>query len=467
MAHQGLHSASALLDPPGAVVAAQSGVSTADGVAAAVQVGAKPLDDTTNFKNVVLLIQLRWIAVVGQILAIAAVQYGMGIVLPVLPMAGVLGGLVVLNLFSLRWMRDRSDASNRVLLAMLLLDIAALTLQLYLSGGATNPFVSLYLLQVTLAAMLLDTRSTWAVVIITFLCFSALIVTFQPIALPPGFGWNLFELHIAGMLVCFALDAALLVVFMTRIARNLRDRDAGLAELRQQAAEEDHIVRMGLLASGAAHELGTPLSSLSVILSDWRRMPALSGNAELMEEIGEMQAGVQRCKSIVTGILMSAGDVRGEAPSVTTVNDFFGELVDEWRVARSVKTLVYENQFGGDLPIVSDSALKQVVFNVLDNAIEVSPLWIRLCVERDADMLVLKVSDMGPGFAKKMLAQLGKPYNSSKGRPGGGLGLFLVVNAVRKFGGSVVAENRAVGGALVTLSFPLSALAIGAHAHAG
>jgi two-component system sensor histidine kinase RegB len=408
---------------------------------------------------------LRWIAVVGQILAIAVVQLGMGIRLPILPMAGVLGGLVVLNLFSLGWMRNRSDASNRVLMLMLLLDVAALTAQLYLSGGATNPFVSLYLLQVTLGAMLLDTRSTWAVVSITFLCFSGLIVFFQPIALPPTAGWDLFQLHIAGMLVCFALDAALLVVFMTRIARNLRERDAGLAELRQQAAEENHIVRMGLLASGAAHELGTPLASLSVILSDWRRMPALAADPELMEEIGEMQAGVQRCKSIVTGILMSAGDVRGEAPVVTTVKDFFGELVDEWRVARSVKSLVYENHFGDDLPIVSDSALKQVVCNVLDNAVEVSPLWVRLAVERNADVLILKVSDMGPGFAKKMLAQLGKPYNSSKGRPGGGLGLFLVVNAVRKFGGSVAAENRAVGGALVTLSFPLSSLAIGAHAN--
>lgn len=461
MPHQGLLSTAGT---PGADVVPPM---TSDVVTAPVSIGATPLDDTTNFKNVVLLIQLRWIAVVGQILAIAAVQLGMGIVLPVLPMAMVLGGLVVLNLFSLRWMRDRSDASNRVLLTMLLLDIAALTAQLYLSGGATNPFVSLYLLQVTLAAMLLDTRSTWSVVSITFLCFGGLIVFFHPIALPPTFGWDLFQLHIAGMLVCFALDAALLVVFMTRIARNLRERDAGLAELRQQAAEEDHIVRMGLLASGAAHELGTPLASLSVILSDWRRMPAISADPELMQEIGEMQAGVQRCKSIVTGILMSAGDVRGEAPAVTTVTEFFGELVDEWRVARSVRTLVYENQFGGDLPIVSDSALKQVVFNVLDNAIEVSPLWIRLGVERDGDKLVLKVSDMGPGFPKKMLAQLGKPYNSSKGRPGGGLGLFLVVNAVRKFGGAVAAENRPVGGALVTLSFPLSALSIGAHAYAG
>jgi two-component system, sensor histidine kinase RegB len=430
-----------------------------------VPVVALPLDETTNVKNINLLIQLRWIAVVGQVLTIGFVHFVMGVALPLMPMISVLCGSIFLNVISQEWLRKQTDARDRELLMLLLLDVAALTAQLYLSGGATNPFVSLYLLQVTLGAMLLNARFTWVIVVVTCLCFAALIPFHRPLALPESMADYLFQLHIIGTLICFMLDAALIVVFMTRIARNLRDRDSGLAALRQQAAEEDHIVRMGLLASGAAHELGTPLASLSVILSDWRRMPALANNPELMEEIAEMQADVQRCKSIVTGILMSAGDMRGEAPAVTSVNDFFGELVEDWRIARSSGTLVYENRFGEDMPIVSDTALKQMIFNVLDNANEVSPLWIRLALERDGDTLVLKVSDMGPGFAQEMLANLGKPYNSSKGRPGRGLGLFLVVNAVRKLGGSVVAENRPVGGAVVTLSLPLSALAIGAHRH--
>ncbi|WP_216074709.1 hypothetical protein, partial [Acinetobacter baumannii] len=86
-----------------------------------------------------------------------------------------------------------------------------------------------------------------------------------------------------------------------------------------------------------------------------------------------MQAEVQRCKSIVTGILLSAGEARGEAPRVTPVNAFLDELVGEWRAARSATTLTYQNAFGADLAIVSDSALKQVLFSVLDNALEASP----------------------------------------------------------------------------------------------
>jgi len=426
-----------------------------------------PADHTANRKNMYLLIQLRWIAVVGQIVTIAIVQLAFGIALPLVPMSIVLAALVVLNVVSLVRLQNHADVSNHELLISLMLDVAALTAQLYFSGGATNPFTFLYLLQVTLGAVLLNVWSIWAVVALACVSFAGLIKFHQPLAIPYHGEHDLFALHIIGMLVCFVLDAALLVVFVTRITRNLRERDARLAALKQHAVEEDHIVRMGLLASGAAHELGTPLSSLSVILSDWRRMPSLSADAEMKQEIEEMQAAVQRCKSILTGVLLSAGEARGEAPIVSSVNTFLNGLAEEWRADRSVATLSYENVFGPDVAIVSDSALKQVVFNVLDNAYEASPNWVRFAAERQGDMLVLRISDTGSGFAPEMLAQLGKPYQSSKGRLGGGLGLFLVVNVVRKLGGSVEARNRGQGGAVVTLSLPLAALAIRTLQNAG
>jgi two-component system sensor histidine kinase RegB len=265
---------------------------------------------------------------------------------------------------------------------------------------------------------------------------------------------------VQGMLICFALNAALLAVFIKRITSNLRARDARLADLRQRAAEEEHIVRMGLLASGAAHELGTPLATLSVILGDWRRMPPFQENPELLQEVGEMQAQLARCKSIVSGILLSAGEARGESSARTTIGTFLSDLVEEWRATRPAVEFAFENRFGNDLPMVSDSALKQMICNVLDNALEASPRWIRLEAARRTDALVLTVTDAGPGFPPGMLAQFGKPYQSSKGRPGGGLGLFLVVNVARTLGGSVAARNRPEGGASVTVTLPLAAITL-------
>jgi two-component system sensor histidine kinase RegB len=421
-------------------------------------VGPAGAHDKTGRENMQQLIQVRWIAVLGQVVTIAVVHFGFQISLPLNYMLAVLGGLIGFNAASVLRLRLRPRISNRELFIALLVDVGTLTAQLYLSGGATNPFVFLYLLQVCLGAVLLKGWSTWTLVVITGGCFIGLALMGRPLVLPPDHDLGLRSFYIQGMLICFALDAVLLVIFITRINGNLRARDARLAALRQRAAEEDHIVRMGLLASGAAHELGTPLATLAVILGDWQHMPPFTIDAELLGEISEMQAQVQRCKSIVSGILLSAGEARGEAPEQTTVLNFIEELIGQWRITRPTGKFDYRNAFGPDLPIISDSALKQTICNVLDNALEASPRWLGLTISRSGDMLLLSVEDAGPGFAPEMLAQMGKPYQSSKGRPGGGLGLFLVMNVARTLGGSVTAANRAEGGAIVTLALPLATL---------
>jgi len=414
--------------------------------------------DATGLQNLLLLIQLRWIAVLGQIVTIEAVHYSMGIALPLQPMLVLVAVLVAFNLLSLlRWRTGRRVRQSELLLA-LLVDVGILTAQLYLSGGTTNPFVFLYLLQVTLAAVLLRDTYLWVIVAVTTTCFAGLAWFSRPLALPLDHDRGLASPYVLGMLVCFVLNAALLAVFTTRIARNLRQRDARLAAMRQRAAEEEHIVRMGLLASGAAHELGTPLATLAVILGDWQHLPHFSSDPELAQDVTEMQAQVQRCKSIVSGILLSAGETRGEALVQTTVCTFLDGLARQWRQTRPAGRFDYRNGFGADSPMVSDATLQQMVFNVLDNAHDASPHWVGLEAERQDDSLRITVTDAGPGFAPAMLKQLGKPYQSSKGRPGGGLGLFLAVNVARTLGGRVTARNRALGGAVVTITLPLVAV---------
>lgn len=423
---------------------------------------ASGLARATGLKNLQQLIQLRWIAVFGQIATIEVVRDGLGVAIPVQPMLSVIALLVAFNILSLLRLRAGGEVTSAELLFALLVDVAMLTVQLYLSGGAANPFVFLYLLQVILGAVLLPVWATWTIVAVTTLCFAALALFAQPLPLPPDHHLGLASLYTLGMLVCFVLNAALLVRAIARIFANLRALDSHLAALRQRAAEEEHIVRMGLLASGAAHELGTPLATLDVILGDWRHLPQIRANAELAGEVAEMQAQVARCKSIVGSILLSAGEARGDSPAETTVRTFLDEVVRDWRQRRPGSRLRYDNRFGQDLPVVSDSALKQMIGNVLDNAFEATPQAqaIEFEASRDGDSLLLTVRDQGPGFAPEMLARLGTPYQSSKGRPGGGLGLFLVVNVARTLGGSVQARNLPDGGAEVRIALPLSALAL-------
>ena len=422
--------------------------------------GESGAESNAGHSNMLLLIQLRWIAVVGQITTIAVVIFGFGIALPLRDLLKVLACLVLFNIAShLRWRASRV-VTNRELFLALLVDAATLTGLLYLTGGTTNPFAFLYLLQVILGAVLLEAWSTWVFVAITSTCLACLSLYAKPLVLPTAHLNGLSNLYIEGMLLCFALNASLLVFFVSRINNNLRSGAAMLADLRQHAAEEAHIVRMGLLASGAAHELGTPLATLSVILGDWRRMPEFRKNTQLLDELGEMQAQLKRCKTIVSGVLMSAGEARGESSIKTTICTFLNELVLEWRATRPVVGLEYNNLIEQDMPVVFDSALKQMICNVLDNAFEASPSWLRFEAMREGGVLRLVVTDAGDGFPAPMLTHFGKPYQSTKGRPGGGLGLFFTVNVVRKLGGVVHARNLGLGGALVQVTLPLAAISL-------
>lgn len=417
-------------------------------------------DQAAGLKNLQQLIQLRWMALVGQIATVEVAYHVMDVPIPLPTMHLVLAGLGAFNLLSLLRCRTRLPVTSAELLLTLLVDVGGLTALLYLSGGATNPFVFLFLLQVILGAVLLPVWATWVMVGVTTLCFGGLAVLAVPLSLPLDHYRGLSSPYTMGMLICFLLNAALLVTFITRIVGNLRERDTRLAMLRQRAAEEEHVVRMGLLASGAAHELGTPLSTLAVILGDWAHLPHFSSEPELADDVAEMQAQVARCKAIVSGILLSAGKARGESSSETTVCDFLDNVVQAWRERRSCNGLHYLNAFGEDLPMVADSAIQQMIGNVLDNALEASPEAVWFEARREDDTLVLTVWDQGPGFALELLPQIGKPYQSTKGRPGGGLGLFLVFNVARTLGGDVTVGNLPEGGAQVRIALPLSAITL-------
>lgn len=411
-----------------------------------------------SYGNMGLLVQLRWIAVLGQLVTIWVAWRVLGVGLPMAELVAVPALLALMNIGTWAYGRQRAGYSYLELLGALMLDVEALSWQLYFTGGATNPFIFLFLVQIMLGAILLPARWSWIVALVACCDVAFLTFDYRPLDLPPAYMGEHFRLYLLGSLACFVLIAALLVYFVVRMDRNQRASSAALAALRQQAAEENHIIRLGLLASGAAHELGTPMASMSVILGDWAREKTIAGDPDLAADVADMQAELKRCKTILSGILMAAGEVRGENPSVTTARGFLCQIVEDWR-ARSPAPITLDDRLGEDVPIIADPALRQVIGNVVDNALEVSPEGIAIATAREGDIWQIAVRDFGPGFAPDMIDQVGRPYRSTKGRDGGGLGLFLVVNVLRQLGGRIEVSNTEEGGALVVLSIPLSALA--------
>jgi two-component system sensor histidine kinase RegB len=410
-------------------------------------------------RNMRLLIQLRWLAVGGQLATIAVATGSLGVELMLFPLLVAVALLVTVNLASRVLLRRDRVVTNFELTGALLVDVGALAWQLQHSGGLTNPFAMLFLMQVVLAAMLLTPRSAWMIFGSTLVALALLTLKPVPLQLPPRYENDPLSLYLLGSFICFVVIASLLITLVMQISKNLRDRDEALASERQRASEEDHIVRLGLLASGAAHELGTPLATMSVLIRDWQDLPVIQGDGELQQDLADMSIAVQRCKSIVSNVLMSAGEARGEATQWTTLRAFLNEVVEVSRAGRLNGTVGFHDRLGDDVPIVSDLALRQVIVNVVDNAAEVSPEWISVTATREGGIAVIEIADNGPGFSEKMLRNFGKPYHSTKGRDGGGLGLFLLVNVLRKLGGEASVNNRPEGGALVRIFLPIKALA--------
>lgn len=412
--------------------------------------GRSPKDAAVE--NMRQLIQLRWLAVAGQLVAIILAHYGLGVPLLVAPMLGVVALLAFANLLFAVTVR-RSWVIEGELFIALLLDMAALTAQLYLSGGTANPFVWLYLLQIALGAIVLTPVLAWILVGASTLFYAFLTVERRPLLLPKAVGDYPIDLRAVGEWISLAMVAGLLVLFITRISRNLRARDEYVADLAQRAAEEDGIVRMALFASGAAHELGTPLSSLSVLVSDWQRDKALARIKAFQEELADAKAEVERCKAIVSNILHAAGQSRGEAMTSTKVDALLDEVARSWRSTNGTPLAFDALQLRG-ATVAAEPALRQAIWSLLENAAAASPSGIEMAGAIDGERVLILISDRGPGFPEQQLQGLGKLYQSDKG-PGRGLGLFLATNVARRLGGFIEAENRAEGGATVRLVLPL------------
>lgn len=422
-----------------------------DGVALARPLAAPPGDAAeATRRNVALLVQLRWMAVGGQLLTILVVRFGLGVTLPLATMLGALATLSALNLASVLT-RGRWPASEGQLFATLLIDVACLTVQLYVSGGVSNPFVSLYLLQVVIAAVLLPGWPSWALAGLTTLLFAWLASAAPEFALPPAYASSLSTTYVAASWLNYALAATLLVWFVGRIVRILSARDARLADYRQRVAEEEHIVRMGLIASGAAHELGTPLSSIAVMLGDWRGDPMVAATPDLAADVEAMRAEVARCKAILDQVLLASGEVRGTMPRRATLEGFLRGIVDAWREKTGVEVVLRAEGVRARR-IVGDAALAQTIANLLDNAMEAGAGRIVVTAEHGGDRTTIAVRDDGAGFPADILATVGAPYRTTKARRGAGLGLFLASNVVRTLGGTLDASNPPGGGGLVVLT---------------
>src|SRR5215469_6814129 len=222
----------------------------------------------TGRVNLEHLFWLRSLAIIGQLLTIAFVQIFVGVTLPLPAMLLVIGLEVVFNGFT--WIRvaQQRPESNLELFGQIWVDLGALSALLFLSGGTTNPFVSLYLPSLAIAAAVLPWYLTAWLAAFAVACY--VLLGFDNVPLNLDNPANLFDYYRAGMWVNFMVSVCLIVWFVARMSRALRQRDSALGDAQQRLLRDERAVALGVQAATVAHEIGTPLSTIAMLTEELR-----------------------------------------------------------------------------------------------------------------------------------------------------------------------------------------------------
>lgn len=410
--------------------------------------------------DVTWLLRLRWLLTAGQGALVAWMRLGLGMEIPVLLLAGLLAlGAASNGLLALLLGRGL-EAGPGLLSAVMLVDTVLLTALLALTGGPFNPFTALYLVHVVLATLVLPRALTWALFCASFAGFAALF-WFQGQTPPEGLRLpshqELMRLHLAGMLVAFALSTLVVVYFIGRVQAALRQRDAELEKARQAAHRNERLATLTTLSAGAAHELATPLGTIAVAAKELERALSRSeAGAPFREDAVLIRSQVQRCREILDRMSVTSGELKGEAPTRFGVEAWLAEAKAGLAHPERIEADATEC-FGAQLE-GPRTALAQALRNVLQNALDASDGPVGLKARRELARLVLEVTDGGAGIRPEVLGRIGEPFFTTK-PPGQGMGLgvFLTRSVVEHLGGGFSLESPPGRGAVARLWLPLGA----------
>ncbi|MFB3081448.1 MAG: ATP-binding protein, partial [Nitrosomonadaceae bacterium] len=398
------------------------------------------------------------IAIVVQCLTFATVHWVLEMPLPWTEMVTVVTFLAVLNFAT--WLRLRRNwpVSSIEFFAQILIDVFALGALLYFSGGSTNPFVSLYLLPLTITAAALPWAYTWVMAAITISCYSLLLFYYVPLPHDHSEHNSEFNLHVSGMWLAFVLSTVLIAWFVVKMGISIRERDKDLSQAREQALRNEQLIALGTLAAGAAHELGTPLSTMAVVSRELQKDN--TENREFQNNISILRDQITQCKHTLTQLLANAGQTRAEDASGQTVDHFLREILDKWKLMRPTVKFTYHCNGTYPAPqIINAQPLAQSILNLLNNAADASLENIEIKSDWDNKELRLEILDFGKGLSEETLQRAGQTFFTSKPGHGFGIGLFLANANIERFGGSIRLTNRKRGGACTQVRLPLIGLA--------
>lgn len=411
---------------------------------------------SANYIHLNRLFALRNIAILGQITAILITRFGLDIELPVKALALIILQIILFNGFVWIRLRQPKPVTKNEIFLHLSIDVLALALLLYFTGGASNPFILLFLFPLTITVTILPVRYAWLLAALTVICYSLLMYNYQP--LPMGHNMAMdhsshgghgmmqaesseYNLHLIGMWVAFILNACLITYYVYGMGYTLRRQQKQLNDAREQAIRDEQLVILGTLAASTAHELGTPLATMSLLVEELG-YENIEKNPRVTADLDTLRTQINRCKKSLTDLSASVDASHDHFENeMLPVYEYLDYIVKEVIENRPDVVLKFSCQHKDNYWLKTDRTLTLALKNIIENATEVSPKRVTIETGIKDKMLYLTVTDNGPGLSAEALANIGdRPYSDKE--LGLGLGLYLAYSAIRRRQGHIEQKNR-------------------------
>jgi len=408
----------------------------------------------TSPNRLLVLSNLRWLAVAAQALTVVVVTGPVGMALSQLPLWCGIGALALFNVFATWRARRGVLAGDAEVFVHMLADLLVLTWMVGWSGGVENPFSSVFLLPIALSILSLPGRWIWLTAAASLAGFAVSAVLARPLPHAHGVFSDAFSLHKVGMLANFLVSAAVLLIFFTRMARAAREREQEVAQLRERFARNEGITALATHAASVAHELNTPLATLMLMVED---LAGDSGSPARREDYATMRALLEACRDRVRE-LASPAEAGARAPRTGADME---RTIEHWRLVRPTIDL----RRTGSITALEkvDPAVGHLIQALLNNAADASEQAgarrVDLHIESSGQGMQASIRDYGPGFGRTQPVLPGTLFRTDK--PGGmGIGLALSHATVERLGGSLSMQDAVDGpGVVVSFSLPVAASA--------
>jgi two-component system sensor histidine kinase RegB len=409
-----------------------------------------------------ILLLLRSFVTIVSALGLLLFQSMSTLEVPIVFILWLIGAVMISVLLGYWRLKASRVVSNLELFCHLQVDVVFLIILLLNTGGASNPLISYLLVLLAVTATLLprvyvNTFAVGGILIYTSFLLIDLQVE-QEIVVGTINQETTFQLHLVGMWVIFLVSAVLISVLITRMVSAIQDREINLAKSRENEMRSEQIVAIGTLSAGTAHALGTPLSTMAVLLTDLDKLDANElGGAEVKGDISVLKQQVSRCKHSLTQLARYYNKDNPDQEETLTLADFVNDIQDYIVNVHPAAPVTFTLQGSEDSQVVSNLSVKHAVINIIENGIKAANSQVEVTfkiISEDPSHFEISINDDGPGIPSEVMEQLGEPFISMR-RESMGLGIFLANATIQRLGGTIEMFNLKLGGALTLIKLPL------------